>query len=84
VSKVVIDYTQWQSCDHEDEPHDQQRDLPSGLWAEVGPDSRRGSNEWSWLIMDFDRDNAEVASGFAPTEVAAKSAVAQWEQDRFA
>jgi hypothetical protein len=60
---MVIDYTQWQSCDHEDEdePHDQQRDLPSGLWAEAGP----GEGEET---METERnDAAEADAAFSAT-----------------
>lgn len=57
---------------------DQQADLPGGLWAQVGPES---DGSWSWVVFDFDADNAEVASGRADTEAAAKAAVAANSRD---
>jgi len=58
-----------------DEPRDQQRDLFGPFWAEVGPEGAG----WTWAIMDFDRGNAQMESGFAATEAEAKDAVDVWE-----
>jgi hypothetical protein len=63
-----------------DDPRDQQCDLIGVYWAELGPDPRQQPDGWSWTIMDFDQDNAEVAFGFSANEADAKAAVASWEQ----
>lgn len=61
-----------------DEPRDQQRDLPGVLWAEIGPDSRKG---WTWVVLGIDNDDnqVEVASGDAATEDEVKAAVQAYE-----
>lgn len=68
----------WESQEHDDEPRDQQTDLPGGYWANIGPDGRRKPDGWSWTVLDFDDDNTTVASGFADTEAEAKAAVTAW------
>ena len=78
------DYRQWQSAGHDDmEPRDQQRDLFGAYWAEVGPGAYYGPGQWdpggwSYTIMDFDEDNAIVASGNTASEQEAKAAVDLW------
>lgn len=67
---------EWVSQQHVDEPRDQQCDLFGPFWAEVGPDQQG----WSWAVLDFDRDNMEVAHGVADSEAAAKAAVDEWER----
>jgi hypothetical protein len=78
-----MDYSQWHSSKHDDEPRDQERDLRvpgHGYWASIGPDARRAPGGWSWVILEFDgTDNHEEASGFAGDEQAAKQAVDDWE-----
>jgi hypothetical protein len=78
--------TQWHSMEHEDETRDQERDLNiPGRWAwgEIGPDSRYAPGGWSWSVLQFSDDDepAELDSGFADSETAAKDAVAQWEKE---
>lgn len=76
---MSIDYSQWQSCEHDDAPRDQQRDLHSGYWAEIGPDNRHVSPGWSWTILYFNQeDNETVADGYVPDKAAAKQAVQDW------
>jgi hypothetical protein len=75
-----IDYSQWQSCEHDDEPQDQQRDLFSGYWAEVGPDPRRNPGGWSWTILQGG-DGDDVDGGFADDETSAKAAVQKWADE---
>lgn len=71
----MIDYRQWQSCEHDDEPRDQQIDFDGPYWAQCGPDERRIPGGWSWTIMDCDDEMyPEVITGHAATEQEAKSA----------
>lgn len=75
----------WVTQHHLDEPRDQQTDLAGPFWASVGPDARRDPDGWSWTVMDFDDDNAEVAAGFAAGFAVsgdeAKAAVAAWADE---
>jgi hypothetical protein len=73
---MSVDFTQWQSMEHHDEPRDQMRDLFGPYWASVGPEDGPG---WSWTITDSDLDNADVTGGRTDTEEAAKQAVGEWE-----
>jgi hypothetical protein len=75
---MTINYREWQSCNHEDEPRDQQRDLFGPYWAQVGPDTRQDPDGWSFSIIDFDLDNEDVHGGFTATEDEAKAAVQAW------
>lgn len=78
-----MDYSQWHSSNHDDEPRDQERDLNipgHGYWASIGPDNRQQADGWSWTILEFDgTDNDEIESGFADDEQAAKKTVDDWE-----
>ena len=77
-----VDYSQWQPIELDDSPiGDQQKDLDCGYWAEIGPDAREGEHGWSWTILDFNEDNAEVGGGFAADEEEAKAAVDEWFKD---
>jgi hypothetical protein len=74
---MPTDYSQWQSCEHDEEPRDQWRDLFGPFWAEIGPEDRPGPRGWSWTILE--RDSAdEIAGGYAGSEAAAKQAVQDW------
>lgn len=75
----MTDYSTWQSEMHDDEPRDQERDLHYPYWAEVGPDTRQAPDGWSWTILTG-TEGETVAGGLAPTEDAAKQAVADWEE----
>lgn len=78
----ALDYHQWHSSSHDDEPRDQRRDLRAGdgaYWAEIGPDERQKPGGWSWTVIDFDAGNEDIASGFADDEASAKQAVDEWE-----
>lgn len=66
---------EWWSCEHDDEPRDQMRDLAEGFWADVGPDERERPGGWSWTIMSGEQ---VITDGFADNEAAAKAAVGQW------
>lgn len=73
-----MDYTQWQSSEHDEEPRDQQRDLDGRFWAEVGPDDRHAPDGWAWTII---KNSEEVADGYVADEDAAKRAVQKWADD---
>jgi hypothetical protein len=64
----------WMSCGTEN-PGDQQRDLDSPYWAQIGPED---GQRWSWTILDGSRENAEIGGGRADGEAGAKSAVDRW------
>lgn len=52
-----------------------------GAWASIGPDARIRPDGWSWTILNFDEDNAGIASGHVATEGEAKAAVEAWASD---
>lgn len=78
-----MDYSQWHSSMHDDEPRDQDRDLHvagRSYRASIGPDSRDRAGGWSWAILEFDdADNNVIDGGFADDEPAAKKAVDDWD-----
>ena len=70
----------WASQGHTDEPRDQQADLHGPYWASIGPDNRERPDGWSWTVLNFDAENAEVAGGLVDSEDAAKAAVEAWDE----
>jgi hypothetical protein len=73
-------YLNWMSSNHDDEPRDQQADLFSPYWAEVGPSFPEGL--WTWSIIES--PNGDVVAGCdVPSEAAAKEAVEQWVSENY-
>jgi hypothetical protein len=74
----MTDYTEWRSAGTS-EPRDQRRDLPDGLWAEVGPDTpgRYGYPQpWSWNILS--PVDGSLEAGIEADRGKARQAVQDW------